>query len=361
MQNNFLLPKQMFLLLTISIMGSAVALIDISTASPISYILIAAAALLCLPVYLMLAYINKNETEKDFFELLRSSFGRFWGNAVIFIYLALILFSAALSFSSLITFFSSLALPKTPHAMIIAFSCAFIIYAANKGFKVMAMFCSVFGIFILAAVILAIIAPANQIELSNLSPSSYISFKDISSNFISILQYPFLEMILFMPLIFKMQSKEKSTKVLLFSLLAIGLVFIIISIVSTGILGEHFIKALYFPFYSASGITNVSGYLERVDALIFCAFIAACFIKVSSMVCCLKSGIERFFPSTSNKLLVSLCALAVAAISIVNFLNISALFDFKLIFAYICLPFSLLFPLILFISVFIKKHKKTKG
>lgn len=365
MENEIISNKQGVTLVIMFLMGSSIIITPGTKAGRDVWIAIIVAMLMIIPMLYVYARLVRIFPGKDLFDLQRLLFGKTIGSitSILFIFFALHL--GAMILRNFSEFILAVSFPETPQIVSLILIGAVCISGAKCGIEVLARWSAfVFPILLFVLVILFVFTiPASQ--LTNIRPILYNGFAPVFNSSISILFYPFAEIMLFTMFFNSLKEKKNTFKIYLIGTIIAGLILVSISIRNILVLGAESINYFYFPSHSAVSVIDIANFFDRFEIIVAINFVLCGFIKATICLYSASKGFSKLF-NVKNQ------AEFAAPLGIIMFLTATFVFEnlmemFKwadVVYKYYSIFFLIIMPIIILTFAEVKyrreKHKNTE-
>lgn len=314
------------------------------------------AGLMLFTVYFQL---HKHFPDSPLTEYVRKIWGKFIGGIIGYFYIIYFIYIASRVLRDFEELLSSSPYPKTSIITIGICMTFVLVYAVNFGIEVFSrVACICFYITAGTLFILIILAVIDGlIHIENAAPILAEGWKPILKELIPLnITVPYGELIVF-SMIFPYINKQ--TKILRVGMTAIGIAGFYLTLhtlLLIWILGTDLLLRGTFPMLTAGGYVDIANFIQRLDITIILLVVILAFIKVSIFFFCAVMGMNNLF-----KLKPSLFSTYfVGAIIFISSIIIAPSYQnhidegLEKVPYLLHIPFQIVIPLLLLISVFIK-------
>lgn len=326
------------------------------------WIAVLVAILISVPVMLMYARILNRYPGKDLFDILVEVFGKFTGKLFSILYIWFSFHLGSLVLRNFGEFMSTIGFPETPRIIPIVLYASICAIGVKCGIETLAKCSSYFIIYVFLFLLITAFLVIPNIEIENLLPIMNNGIKPVLQGALSVLFFPFGELVVLMMVSDSLKTPGSAYNVYLKALLIGGLVLVYIVTRNVTVLGAETIETVYFPSYVAISRINVGNFLQRLEISVTIIFIFAGFIKISICMLAAVKGVSKLFGSKDYRFLVNPVALLMINLSYIIYDSIMEMFEWAQdIWPYYAFPFQVIFPLIILIAVEIKARIQKKG
>lgn len=305
----------------------------------------------------MYSYISVLNPSKSLVEILKDSFGKFFGGLISLLYIWYFIHLASLVLRNFGEFMISATLEETPMIFINISFILIIAYAVKKGLEVMARISEVIAPLVAINIILLFFSLIGEYEIKVFLPVLERGWAPVLKTSLSVLSFPFGETVVFMMIFPHFNKRKNIIKVSLISLVIAGLLLLNLIIRNVMALGANMMARYSFPSHAAIGlIPNIN-----LDVVVDINLAAASIIKIGVCMYGAVKGIALLFNLKTYKPLVLPVATIIVVLSIWVYNNILEMFNWaEKIWPYYSIPFQIIIPLLLLIISLVKK-KTLKG
>jgi spore germination protein KB len=309
-------------------------------------------------LYILLHSLGK---WSNFIDILELGFGKWLSRIVGMMYCLYFLYIAGRVLKDF-SFFIGSVLFNNVSFWIISFTFLFVVsYCCYLGIEAIArsslILCAVTGVIIFALIVLGYISP--YFEISRLTPVFRTSWKQVmSSVFPTGLTFPYGELIVFTMLFPYVNNKKVLRKYGWISICITGVLLLLAGEMILGLLGSDTVTSYVFPFVKALELTSLLEILPHIEVLAVIINLIGGFVKITVFMYSGLMILENSFPKTKrNRLLMISAALTFLSTLILSKNIIQHLFiGLKIVPLYMHIPFQLLIPVILILTLVIKKY-----
>jgi spore germination protein KB len=352
--------KEAIFLMIIFIIGSSFILGVGGEAKNDAWISVILGIFMAVPMILIYARLLSLLPDMGLYDILEWAFGKVIGKLFALFYIWYSFHLGALVIRDFGEFTTTIAMPETP--MFASMLCLMIvcIVAVRSGVEVMGR--------ISAAVLPLLFVIITAVQLMAIPKMNFHFLKPILGNGLlpvikagfSTFSFPFAETVLLMGVFFSLKTKKSPYKVYLLGTAIGGGLIVIVTIRNIVVLGETYTK-YYFPAHVAVSMISLGDFLQRIELSVAVIFVFGVFIKSSVCLFVVSKGIAKLFNLTDYRSIVIQSGLLMLYFSVIFADNIMQLtsWAFK-IYAFYALPFQVIFPIILLVTVEIKVRRNKK-
>lgn len=236
-------------------------------------------------------------------------------------------------------------------------------YAVMKGLNGLARISSICLVTVLTAIILIVLGEAlsGLFQFHRTLPVLENGWRPVFETlFPTVTTAPFGELIVFTMLLPFLSKKEKAFKFGAVAIIISGVYLAFSSILHLIVLGESIAVRSTFPILSAASMINIADFISRINALIVFAMVILGFFKISIFFYCAVLGASHLFKVSEKKLFILPIGILILYSSIISAwsFNEHAYEGFLVVPYYLHLPFQIIIPLLLLITIIIKNRLK---
>lgn len=309
-------------------------------------------------LYILLHSLGKWGNLIQLFELV---LGKWVSKILGFIYCLYFLYIAGRVLKDFSFFIGGVLFNNIPF-WIISFTFLLVVsYCCFLGIEALArsslILCSFTGVLVFVLIVFGYLSP--YFELSHLTPVFRTSWKQIMSSVFPMgLTFPYGELIAFTMLFPYVNDKKALRRHGWISLCITSVLLLLAGEIILGLLSSETVNLYVFPFVKAMELTNVLDILPHLEVLAVILNLIGGFVKISVFM---YSGImilAYLFPERKlNRLIIISTTLTFLFTFILSKNIIQHLFfGLKIVPLYLHIPFQLIIPFILTISLIIKKY-----
>ena len=358
MEKETISTSQGFSILSLFIMGSTLIMGTAPEAKRDSWIAVIIATIAAIPLLLSYAAISRAFPEKDMFDILEILFGKIFGKIISALYVWYFFHLGSLVMRNFGEFMNTLAMPETP--MFVPMICIGIlcIWVSRAGIEVLGRCTKILlltcGIVVIIIQCLAI----PYLDIHNIKPILGQGLKPVINGAFSSLSFPFAESIAFLGVASCLGKNSSSRKIYIRSLLFSAFFITIIALRNTMVLSSNIIEIIYFPAYSAVGRINIGDSIQRMEGTVAIIFATGVFVKVSICLLASSKGVSKILGLKSYRSVVIQIGLLMSYLA---YFIYDSTMDMEYwafsIYRYYAFPFQIIFPIIIFIIIEVKRKK----
>ncbi|MED1466994.1 GerAB/ArcD/ProY family transporter [Bacillus salipaludis] len=237
--------------------------------------------------------------------------------------------------------------------LVVSYSCLLGIEAIARSSLILCVFSIVI---ILVLMVFGYLSP--NFEVSNLTPIFRTSWKQImSSVFPTGLTFPYGELIVFMMLFPYVNNTKTLRKYGWISICLTGLLLLVVGEMILGLLSSETVNLYVFPFVKALELTNILDVLSHLEAFAVLLNLIGGFVKISIFMYSGLMILAHLFPKRKLNLITMISTILTYLFAFTLSKNIiqHLFIGLKVVPIYFHIPFQIVIPLILVISLVIKK------
>lgn len=366
MKSKFIIsPWQLFAIIVLFELGSAIVMNVGSSAKQDAWISIAVATLFGIAIFAMYRLLQARQPASDLFELVQLSFGRWLGSVVILLYVIYFLYVAARVLRDFLELLSSAVLDHTP-IEVLAF--AFMLVAAYMiwlGLSTIMrtaelLFPIIMGILLVLFILLVI---DRDYQFDNLKPILGEGIQPVvTSIFPTLLTFPFGELIIILVII---RYAAPASRVGLLSTAAVGfsgLILVGTAVLETITLGEKMKERTNFPYLLTIRDIAFGYFFERLEMIVVFVMFITILVKASLFLFGALKGMEHLvrIPYRESVFPVA-CLVAILSIRIANSFAEHSIEGLKFTPYFVHLPMQLGIPLVMLVILGVKGARQRKG
>lgn len=352
--------SQAYTLIISFIIGTSLALVSYSKAQQNTWISVVMALILATPMVIIYGTIINDSSGKDIFQILEFIFGKVIGKIISLLYTFYFFHLGAICIRNMTEFIQVSSLPETPQYFTALFIGLTAIYILKAGLEVIARINKfIFPVLMLIiGITLVMVIPKAQI--TNLLPILENGWKPVLSSGFSTFSFPLGETVVFLAILNTVNKEHKSNKIYIKGLYLGGLILFLVVIRNILVLGFPLLAISTFPSYDAVSLIDIGNFIRGIEIVIAIVITIAGFIKVS--ICLLASciGVARVFNLGDYKWVSAPLGLLMMSLSFILYDSTMHMIEWIDIYKYYAFPFQVILPIIILISVKIKKRKLNK-
>ncbi|GMK38068.1 spore germination protein KB [Paenibacillus sp. CCS19] len=355
-------PWQLFALIVLFELGSAIVMNVGHSAKQDAWISIAAATIFGMGIFAIYRLLQARRPESDLFELVQLSFGRWLGSVVILLYVIYFLYVAARVLRDFLELLASAVLDHTP-IEVLAFSFMLVsAYMIGLGLSTIVrtaelLFPIIMGILFVLCVLLLI---DRDYEFNNLKPILGDGIEPVvTSIFPTLLTFPFGELIVILVFI---RYAAPAKRVGFMSMGAIGLSGMILvgtAVLETITLGEKMKERTNFPYLLTIRDIAFGYFFERMEMMVVFVMFITILVKASLFLFGALKGVEHLvrIPYRESVFPVA-CLVAILSIRIATSFAEHSIEGLELSPYVVHLPMQLGIPLVMLVILGVKSARQ---
>lgn len=325
-----------------------------------NWIVLLAGALISLPLLLIFTSLSKACPNSDLVQILEAVFGKIAGRAVASLYCLFFLMLLAFNLWDISSFYVGSFMQETPIPVFIiatALTCAF---AVKRGMGSVAKVCLLtiaFGVFIPVLTSMLLIG---DMDFSNFLPFFEKPAQSYIQPLSTIVTVPFGEAVALLMVMPIVAQKDRLGRYTVKGAAIATLIFLIIGIRDTSVLGPSAQVYARLAFQSVRMI-DIGEFLTRIEITIALVLTTASFVKLSVLYYATVKSISRLLSLKSDSsLILPIGGIAVALAMLVFSSSVYHDDWAKIYAATFSLPFAVVIPAIALIVSAIRKRKSKR-
>ncbi len=274
--------------------------------------------------------------------------GKWFGTAVILLFLPYLFLSAAAHVRQIGDFMTTQILPETPIQAIHIIFLSIIIMGVRLGLETMArageILCPWFIMFFIAFIIF--LSP--QIELERMQPILAEGFKPVLRGSLASISFPFMELVVFLMIFPYVDRPKEIRRSFLLGALLGGIVLITIIAISILVLGADLTARNMYSSYSVAREINIGDFLQRDEIIIAIMWFITSFFKITLYFYVFNLGVAQLLKLKEYRMLTLPFGMILVVLSLVIAPNITYYNNaIAKYWSYYDLTYSVLLPLML--------------
>ncbi|MDA7026473.1 GerAB/ArcD/ProY family transporter [Bacillus sp. CLL-7-23] len=355
--------KQLFVLMVLFELGSALLIFPGLSGKQDSWLAILFGGLGGIILFLMYHYLYQLDPNASPYETVSNLLGQRIGWIVSFLYIMYATYIAARVLRDFGEMLLISAYPGTPLLFVNGLLIIVCIFSVRKGIEVLARTGEIlFTIMTLLALIgCCLIIASGLIHIDNLKPVLGNGIKPvINSTLTQTLYFPFGELIVFIVILPYLNRPKEVRKTGIWAIIVSALILAVNTATNISVLGVDLTLRSRFPLLSTIQTIQVAEFLDRLDVFFMLVLIIGGFFKVSLFVYAVNIGASMLFKVEHPTRLVVPSGLIILILSVSIASNISEHVVEGLDIApmFVHLPIQIIFPAVLCLIAFFKKRKK---
>ncbi|AOZ92162.1 GerAB/ArcD/ProY family transporter [Paenibacillus crassostreae] len=229
-----------------------------------------------------------------------------------------------------------------------------VIMGVRLGLEPLARTAELFFPFVILLVLIFTLLVSPQIDIHNIQPVLEEGFKPVLNASLVAIAYPFVESGILIVLFPHVNRSQQNGKSLFTGILIGGLFLVIVTILSTLVLGEDMANRLY-PSYTLAKKISIGNFLERIEVIIAVIWIVTIFIRVTLLFYVSIIGIAQTLNLKEYRFLIYPMAIILITFSQIVFPNTAYFQSFTPTWTIHALIMGFCFPLVLWVIGSFKK------
>lgn len=297
--------------------------------------------------------LNNMYKGKVFYDYSKNITGKFFSYIICFYYLIYLIIIGIYLKLKLVGLLNNNFLPKTPQMVILIFGIALFGYIAHKGITNIARIFEIIGVLFLAVTVILCIFMLIEGMKENILPLFNLSeIKNVMTGMESLVtSYGGLGVLLVIPFT---KENKKASKTAFFTLLFIGLFYVLIVESTIMILGINNTISFNNAFVEAIKVVEMP-VIERTDIFYLTFGLTSLFAGIVIVYAVVLDLACKLFPKIKRIILTLIISLLFFVLSMYALNIINTIKTFESVTSYLVFISSIMIPLILFIVAKIKK------
>lgn len=351
------LKTSQFMFLAVSFsMGSTllITMVDGITAQS-TWMVIIAAFVFCIPFVLIYAHLSKRFPGKSLIEMNDIIFGKVIGKIISVVYIAYFFLLLTFNINDLSGFYTGYIMPETPQMIFIVIFVLLCAFAVKRGISAIAKVSVLTTIFTIAAVLITTLLLIGNMDFSNFLPMiDKPALKYVQATQIT-MELPFLEPVALLMVVPMLKNDHKLKRFWLWGSLIVALLFLVIAVRDTAVLGPAS-NVLADNSFEAVRLINIGEFLTRIELVVALNYTSSLFIKVCVLYYVTLNALSQLLRIGQNSSLIlplGSIAIVFAAVKVESAImhtvwgaQYAAVFSF---------PCTILFPLLMVIVAAARK------
>ncbi|WP_278523207.1 endospore germination permease [Clostridium cochlearium] len=253
------------------------------------------AIIFTIPIVMMYGRIMNLYPGENIFTILEQVFGKVFGKVFNIIFIFHAFFLGAYILRDFADFIKVTALFSTP--IIVPMICIGILstWILTEGIEVLAAWAKFLIRIILISMTLIWIMLIPEMHISNLQPVFYADLKDILSQSLHLITFPFSEVVIFLNFFDHVDYNNKTKNVFIKPLILGGILVVLYTMINLMILGGELYSFFYYPSYESIKRLNLAGEFQRLEIIVSIAFNIIQFLEINFCVLGVSKGITKVF------------------------------------------------------------------
>lgn len=352
--------KQLFTLIVLFEIGSAVVVGLGMKAKQDAWLAILLGMICGLVLYLMYNYLFYKYPKLPLTVYIEKLLGKFLGRVLALIYILYFIYIASRVLRDFGELIITTTLYETPLFVVNFLMILLIGYGIYLGIEVLGRSGEIlFVVMILLSLLFIFLVFASDLpKLKNLQPVLENGFRPVLTTVFPLtLTFPFGEMIVFTMLLPYLNKPSKSLKLGLYAMIFSGLFLSFVITLNISILGPDGAANATFPLYNSISKVNVGNIIQRIDLIAVFTLIIGGFFKIAIFSYASVIGLGELFNTNNHKKLV----LPVCSIILISSILIASNFvehieiGLDKVPYYLHIPLQVVIPFLLFIVSLVRK------
>ena len=337
-------PLSLFSVCFLSITATTLMLGKTAAAGPASYLAAGLGALAALPFCLLLLRLHNAYPQESPSGLLRRLFGAGFARFLLLFYAFLSLLTGAILFSYLTRFISLTGKTEQTAAVFTLLLMLTVFLVAKAGIDKTARFCRLLLPFIALILLTGLLLLLSAFDIRDLLPFPGASGENLVLGSLSMFFYPFSQIFLCVPFLFR-TDPARASRPLLLALLCSGLVIFFSYALTAGVLGAPCLALLRYPYYMALSAVEISPFFRRVEVILSVHFILSMIVKGSVCTEFSSLALSSAFPAVRPERLSLPLAALITGLSLILFSDAAQMLRALDFYPFLVAPFFVLLPL----------------
>lgn len=223
----------------------------------------------------------KRFTTRNFVEYCESVLGVWLGKFICILFFLFSLLLTSLVLRNIGDFMTTQIMPETPLAAIHIFFLLVVIVGARYGLETVARISELFFPWVVMLFLFLLITVIPQAKIINIQPFLEGGIKTVIKGSFPFIGTPLLELVLFLVILPSVEQKSAAAKGFFIGTLLGGGILIIITALSTLVLGLPITTLSIYPSYILAQKINIGNFLERIEAVLAILWMMTIFIKTT--------------------------------------------------------------------------------
>ncbi|MFK9090523.1 GerAB/ArcD/ProY family transporter [Bacillus salipaludis] len=355
--------SQMFILVVLFEMGSAILIVPGFPAKQDAWIAILLGLACGLLIFLIYFQLYTYYPELPFTSYVQEITGKWIGRLLGLLYIIYFMYFATRVLRDFGELLTTTIYFNTPLIVINSLMMLTIIYGVHKGIEVIARVGELFFgvIYLMASTGFLLILFSGLIHLENLQPVLEYGWKPVFITFLRETNLrPFGEMIVFTMLLPYLNDKKKVKTACMLGMILAGINVTITAVINVATLGVDLFLRSNFPLLTTIGKIQLANFIERLDVLFMLYLVIGGFFKISIFFYAAVVGATDLFHFKNHQKLSFPIGLIILLASVTIASNYAEHIKegIKMVPVYIQWPFQIIIPTLLLIIAFFRNRKK---
>ena len=320
-----------------------------------SFIAVPIGVALSLPLYLMILHVRRLYPHQSLGGLITHLYGQTAGRILCGIYALFALFTGAMLTGYLTRFISFTGENQQVAAVFSVFFLVSVYLGARVRLGASARLSRILFPGAALLLLLSLLLCLVKFDVTAIVPLWDHSAGDFALAGTSLLLFPFCQVVLILPFVFRSKT-SKVAKPLLWGLGLSGLVITLAYLGTAGVLGGPSMEKLNYPYYMALSVLDITSFFQRIEVLLSIHFVLAMLIK--GIVCVIftcRATTQALRLRHARTLAAPIAALTLA-LSLMLFSTTEEMFDLMNLYPFLMAPFVLIFPIITYFVALAKNR-----
>lgn len=216
-----------------------------------------------------------------FVDMTKKILGTWIGTFVAVLYFLFSVLLTSIVLRNASDFLQAQMMPETPLYALQILLLAAVVVALLYGIETMARGAEIFFPIVVIVVIAPVLLTVNNVDFNHFKPFLGHGVQQVADGTLFMLAIPFLELVLFLPLLPVINKTKKKRTYFLFGVLSGGLIIFTVAMVTLLTIGVDLAAALNFPSYFAAKKIKMGDFLQRIESVIAIQWIITSFVKIA--------------------------------------------------------------------------------
>jgi len=290
MQKNLISTKQAIYILIMFILGNSVMYTG-SKAKQDTWLAVLIALVLFTPMMMVYARIVSLYPGKSLYAIVIDVFGKFFGKAIIFLYVLYAISLGSLLMRNFSEFIHVVAMSETPKIVPLVFLFTLSVWMIKSGVETLGRWVRVALPVVFVSLLVTLLLSIKSLDFSNLKPVAGTEFNILMESAFTIFSFPFAETVLFTTLFGSVKAKSNPYKIYIYSIVICTLFFLAAGL-RNAVIGSS-LGMFYFASYAAVSVISLGEFFTRIEVLIGLAFLLDLFVKLCVCMFAASMGISK--------------------------------------------------------------------
>ncbi|KLU40774.1 MAG: hypothetical protein AA931_04380 [Peptococcaceae bacterium 1109] len=246
-----------------------------------TWLVVITAVVLSIPFILIYARLVDLSPEHDVLQTMERALGKplAWAVTLLYGWYALqVMYESVNNMDNFIVVAGLVETPKVVPALVLL---CITILAAKLGIEVLTRWSSIFLWVVLSTSLLAFLFVLEEVDLTNFLPILYNGIGPVAVGTLSLMEFPFLEAVIFMFVGAAYRGKGGARPVMIGGHLVAGATILFIISITLAVVGPEVYKIFYYPVYGAVSRIDVGGFFTRLEITVTFIYLVTAFVKTS--------------------------------------------------------------------------------